>query len=65
MYRFNHSEYNLEKYREFLIHLTGIQPENLTLELTEEDLVGRKLYFVTYPFFKIQDTNDLKVLLQI
>jgi hypothetical protein len=56
MYRFNHSEYNLEKYREFLIHLTGIQPENLTLQLTEKDLVGRKLYFfLTYPFF--QDTR--------
>jgi EAL domain-containing protein (putative c-di-GMP-specific phosphodiesterase class I) len=51
MYRFNHSEYNLEKYREFLIHLTGIQPENLTLQLTEEDLIGRILYFVTYTLF--------------
>jgi len=44
MYRFNHSDFTLEKYREFVIHLTGIQPENLTLQLTPEDLAGKMTY---------------------
>ena len=41
MYRFNHSEYSLDKYREFVVHLTGIEPENITVQLTDEDYIGK------------------------
>lgn len=40
MYRFNHSEYSLAKYKEFVVHLTAVEPENVSMQLTLEDYQG-------------------------
>jgi len=40
LYRFNHSEHSLDKYIEYVKHLTGIQPENISMAITEQDYRG-------------------------
>ena len=42
LYRFNHSEHSLERYNEFLSHLSGIQPENISVHLLPADLQGTR-----------------------
>jgi len=40
MYKYNYTQYSLDKFAEFVTILTGIQPVNVTLEPREEDYLG-------------------------
>ena len=41
LYRFNHSEHSLDKYIEYVKQLTGIEPENISVAITDQDYQGK------------------------
>ena len=42
MYKYNYTQYSLDKFAEFVTILTGIEPlQNVTLEPREEDFIGK------------------------
>lgn len=50
LYRYNHSEHTLDKYNEFLSHLTGIQPLNISMQIEDTHKQGPVPSTMVRPF---------------
>ena len=46
LYRYNHSEHTMDKYNEFLSHLTGIQPLNVSMQIEDTHKQGKLDYSI-------------------